>query len=96
MVFLVAFIQFCVFYLDIGAWIGIVNFCFLWLLLSLCGSHLCLCVPKVMRIVEAMESKGCRLPLVKGEADLAEKLAAITRQVHVLWPSSFGRNVSCP
>lgn len=36
---------------------------------------------RVMRIVEAMESKGYRLPLVKGEAELAEKLAAITRQL---------------
>ncbi|XP_030449314.2 nuclear pore complex protein NUP54 [Syzygium oleosum] len=36
---------------------------------------------RVMRIVEAMESKGCQLPLVKGEAELAEKLAAITRQL---------------
>ncbi|KAJ8759085.1 hypothetical protein K2173_003323 [Erythroxylum novogranatense] len=36
---------------------------------------------KVMRIMEALEGKGCRLPLVKGEADLAEKLAVITRQL---------------
>lgn len=36
---------------------------------------------KVMRILEALEGKGFRLPLMKGEADLAEKLAAITRQV---------------
>ncbi|CAL5433581.1 unnamed protein product [Camellia sinensis] len=36
---------------------------------------------KVMRIVEALEGKGCRVPLMKGEAKLAEKLAAITRQV---------------
>jgi len=49
-----------------------------------------------MRMVEAMESKGCRLPLVKGEAELADKLAAITRQVHVLCPFSFGRNILCP
>lgn len=34
-----------------------------------------------MRIVEALEGKGFRLPLMKGEAELAEKLAAITRQV---------------
>lgn len=31
--------------------------------------------------MEALEGKGCRLPLMKGEAELAEKLAAITRQV---------------
>lgn len=37
-----------------------------------------------MRIVEALEGKGCRLPLMKGEAELAEKLAAITRQVFIL------------
>ncbi|OMO60470.1 Nucleoporin Nup54/Nup57/Nup44 [Corchorus capsularis] len=36
---------------------------------------------KMMRIVEALESKGCRLPLMKGEVELAEKLAAITRQL---------------
>ncbi|KAJ8539908.1 hypothetical protein K7X08_026297 [Anisodus acutangulus] len=36
---------------------------------------------RVMRILEALEGKGCRLPLMKGEADLAEKLAAITRQL---------------
>lgn len=34
-----------------------------------------------MRIVEALEGKGCRLPLMKGEVELAEKLAATTRQV---------------
>ncbi|XP_038692354.1 nuclear pore complex protein NUP54-like [Tripterygium wilfordii] len=36
---------------------------------------------RVMRIVEALENKGCRFPLMKGEAELAEKLAAITRQL---------------
>ncbi|KAF5443537.1 hypothetical protein F2P56_036085 [Juglans regia] len=36
---------------------------------------------RVMRIVEALEGKGFRLPLTKGEAELAEKLAAITRQL---------------
>ncbi|KAK4354213.1 hypothetical protein RND71_026407 [Anisodus tanguticus] len=36
---------------------------------------------RVMRILEALEGKGCRLPLMKGEADLVEKLAAITRQL---------------
>ena len=36
-----------------------------------------------MRIVEALEGKGCRIPLTKGEAELAEKLATITRQVSV-------------
>jgi len=35
----------------------------------------------MMRIVEALEGKGCRLPLMKGEVELAEKLAAIIRQV---------------
>lgn len=34
-----------------------------------------------MRIVEALEGKGCRMPLMKGEVELAEKLATITRQV---------------
>ncbi|KAH9772654.1 nuclear pore complex protein NUP54 [Citrus sinensis] len=38
-------------------------------------------VKMVMRIVEALESKGCRLPLMKGEVELAEKLASITRQL---------------
>ncbi|KAL5762405.1 hypothetical protein ACOSP7_018669 [Xanthoceras sorbifolium] len=36
---------------------------------------------RVMRIIEALEGKGCRLPLMKGEAELSEKLAAITRQL---------------
>ncbi|KAL2519701.1 Nuclear pore complex protein [Abeliophyllum distichum] len=36
---------------------------------------------RVMRIVEALEGKGYRLPLMKGEAELAEKLDAITRQL---------------
>ncbi|KAK8605456.1 hypothetical protein V6N13_102235 [Hibiscus sabdariffa] len=36
---------------------------------------------KMMRIVEALEGKGCRVPLMKGEVELAEKLAAITRQL---------------
>ncbi|XP_050375168.1 nuclear pore complex protein NUP54 [Argentina anserina] len=36
---------------------------------------------RVMRILEALEGKGFRLPLMKGEAELAEKLAAITRQL---------------
>lgn len=36
-----------------------------------------------MRITEALESKGFRLPLVKGEVELAEKLTAVTRQVAV-------------
>ena len=34
-------------------------------------------------MVEALEGKGFRLPLMKGEVELAEKLAAITRQVDV-------------
>ena len=34
-----------------------------------------------MRIVEALEDKDFRLPLMKGEVELAEKLASITRQV---------------
>ncbi|KAG4989992.1 hypothetical protein AAZX31_11G253900 [Glycine max] len=36
---------------------------------------------RVMRIVEALEEKGCRIPLTKGEAELAEKLATITRKL---------------
>ncbi|KAK7387576.1 hypothetical protein VNO78_28478 [Psophocarpus tetragonolobus] len=36
---------------------------------------------RVMRVVEALEGKGCRIPLTKGEAELAEKLATITRQL---------------
>ncbi|RRT79083.1 hypothetical protein B296_00025990, partial [Ensete ventricosum] len=36
---------------------------------------------RIMRIVEALESKGYRMPLMKGEAELAEKLAAIARQL---------------
>ncbi|XP_047329864.1 nuclear pore complex protein NUP54 [Impatiens glandulifera] len=36
---------------------------------------------KVMRVLEALEGKGFRMPLVKGEADLAEKLTSITRQL---------------
>ncbi|KAG8639995.1 nuclear pore complex protein NUP54 [Manihot esculenta] len=36
---------------------------------------------RIMRIMEALEGKGHRMPLMKGEAELAEKLAAITRQL---------------
>ncbi|XP_065876320.1 nuclear pore complex protein NUP54 [Euphorbia lathyris] len=36
---------------------------------------------RVMRIIEALEGKGYRMPLMKGEAELAEKLAAISRQL---------------
>lgn len=36
---------------------------------------------RLMRIIEALDGKGYRLPLMKGEAELAEKLAAITRQL---------------
>jgi nuclear pore complex protein Nup54 len=36
---------------------------------------------RVMRIIEGLEGKGFRLPLTKGEAELSEKLTAITRQV---------------
>jgi len=42
-----------------------------------------------MRIVEALEGKGCRIPLTKGEAELAEKLATITRQVKILSNTIF-------
>ncbi|TQE09261.1 hypothetical protein C1H46_005196 [Malus baccata] len=36
---------------------------------------------RVMRILEALEGKGFRLPLMKGEVELAEKLTAVTRQL---------------
>lgn len=36
---------------------------------------------RVMRIVEALEGKGYRMPLMKGEAELAEKLAVTVRQL---------------
>ncbi|KAF8390621.1 hypothetical protein HHK36_025148 [Tetracentron sinense] len=36
---------------------------------------------RVMRIVEALEGKGCRVPLMKGEAELAEKLGTLIRQL---------------
>ncbi|XP_050205268.1 nuclear pore complex protein NUP54 [Mercurialis annua] len=36
---------------------------------------------RVMRIMEALEGKGYRMPLMKGEAELAEKLAGTTRQL---------------
>jgi hypothetical protein len=41
-----------------------------------------------MRIMEALEGKGFRLPLTKAEAELAEKLAAIIRQVCLSCPLS--------
>ncbi|OMO88180.1 Nucleoporin Nup54/Nup57/Nup44 [Corchorus olitorius] len=50
---------------------------------------------KMMRIVEALESKGCRLPLMKGEVELAEKLAAITRQASLPFFQSFLFLFSC-
>ncbi|XP_077210019.1 nuclear pore complex protein [Tasmannia lanceolata] len=36
---------------------------------------------RVMRIVEALESKGFRMPLMKGEVELAEKLATLAKQL---------------
>lgn len=39
--------------------------------------------------MEALEGKGCRLPLMKGEAELAEKLALVTRQVAIFCPFIF-------
>nr|XP_010929771.1 nuclear pore complex protein NUP54 [Elaeis guineensis] len=36
---------------------------------------------RIMRIVEALEGKGLRVPLMKGEVELAEKLNAIARQL---------------
>ncbi|XXG50252.1 hypothetical protein AAC387_Pa02g4298 [Persea americana] len=36
---------------------------------------------RVMRIVEALEGKGFRVPLTKAEVELAEKLATIARQL---------------
>ncbi|CAA7400590.1 unnamed protein product [Spirodela intermedia] len=36
---------------------------------------------RVMRMVEALESKGFRVPLMRDEAELAEKLARISRQL---------------
>ncbi|KAJ0717718.1 putative nucleoporin [Helianthus annuus] len=36
-----------------------------------------------MRILEALEAKGFRLPLTKGEVELAEKLITIIRQVGI-------------
>ncbi|KAK1294887.1 hypothetical protein QJS10_CPA16g00986 [Acorus calamus] len=36
---------------------------------------------RVMRILEALEGKGFRVPLTKGEAELAEKLAALAKQI---------------
>lgn len=36
---------------------------------------------RLMRIIEALEGKGFRLPLTKGEAEIAEKLGATVRQM---------------
>lgn len=36
---------------------------------------------RLMRILEALEAKGFRLPLTKGEVELADKLATIIRQL---------------
>lgn len=36
---------------------------------------------RLMRILEALEAKGFRLPLTKGEVELAEKLSTIIRQL---------------
>ncbi|KAL0924420.1 hypothetical protein M5K25_005248 [Dendrobium thyrsiflorum] len=36
---------------------------------------------RVMRIVEALEGRGLRMPLMKGELDLADKLDSILRQI---------------
>ena len=34
-----------------------------------------------MRIVEALEGKGIRVPMMKSEVEFAEKLSAVARQV---------------
>lgn len=36
---------------------------------------------RIMRIVEALEGKGCKVPLMKGEAESVEKMAAMVRQL---------------
>lgn len=41
---------------------------------------------KIMRIVEALENRGFRVPLMKEEADLYERLVAIIKQVSFLFP----------
>ncbi|RXH79890.1 hypothetical protein DVH24_041037 [Malus domestica] len=51
---------------------------------------------RVMRILEALEGKGFRLPLMKGEVELAEKLAAVTRQVlHYYALHPFSMHPTC-
>ena len=44
-----------------------------------------------MRIIEGLEGKGFRLPLTKGEAELSEKLTAITRQVFFIFAVAKNR-----
>lgn len=46
-------------------------------------------VKKIMRIVEALENRGYRIPLTKEEADLYERLAVIAKQVSFLLPSYY-------
>lgn len=46
-------------------------------------------VKKIMRIVEALENQGYRIPLTKEEADLYERLAVIAKQVSFLLPSYY-------
>lgn len=46
-----------------------------------CNINFVILFEKVMRIVEALEGKGFRVPLTKAEVELAEKLATLARQV---------------
>lgn len=36
---------------------------------------------RMMRVIEALEGKGCRIPLMKSEVELAEKLASLAMQL---------------
>ena len=40
-----------------------------------------LCVLQIMRMVEALESKGLHMALTRGEAKLGDHLRGLTRQV---------------
>ncbi|KZV31109.1 hypothetical protein F511_14990 [Dorcoceras hygrometricum] len=60
--------------------VGTISRSFICLYISCCNM-LHICSMQLMRIVESLEGKGCRLPLMKEEVELAEKLAIITRQL---------------
>lgn len=50
---------------------------------------------QVMKYVEALEGKGFRMALTRGETKLGEQLRTLTRQVGFCWLSYYALNWVC-